>query len=357
MTVSRSLATALVLVVALMAVVSLSLLPSATKTLRAPTPGPTQATPPWPTSAFCGDPLQHRIDTSSAGGILNLTGCSYATGATVSRSLTIVGGTIAPPRGTPGLVVTASDVTVDGLQVTGPKVMEYDAREVGIRVEGTVATPISGLVIRNCQLGDLGYGGMYVQHVVDFVLEANRIHDAVYAGIMVVSGRDGRISGNSIQRIGPPAASTTDATGSNAYGIALTRGDGSLAADPRSTDIVVSDNTVEDVPTWHAFDTHGGQRITWTGNVARGSRSGIFITGSESPDGTLRSLDVDVEGNTLYAPSSADHYAITSVYSTGGQVRDNTIVGWPAGHGLLTTSDGDPLATAVDLTISGNVAR
>jgi parallel beta-helix repeat protein len=319
-----------------------------------PPPAPPKAPAPTPTPApatSCGSSLRSRITSAASGSVLNLTGCTYTAGATVSKPLTIQGGTIKPARGTPGLVVTASNVKIDGLQVVGPQATTYQKDEAGIEVEGTVGTPIRNLTIRNCKIGKLGYGGIYVRHAASFVIENNRIYDGVYAGIMVVSGRGGKVTGNTIQRIGVVGA---DANGNNAYGIALSRGGGDLAASPRSADITVSGNTVEDVPTWHAFDTHGGERITWTDNTARRSRSGIFITGSPSSNGMVRSLDNDINGNTFSAPTGAGHYGVTSVYSTGGYVRNNTIAGWPSGHAVLTTSGGDAEATAVDLAISGN---
>jgi hypothetical protein len=71
----------------------------------------------------------------------------------------------------------------------------------------------------------------------------------------------------------------------------------------------------------------------------------------------VRSLDNDVNGNTFYAPTASTHYAITSVYSTGGYVRNNVAVSWPSGYDLLTTSSGDPDATAINLTVSANTWR
>ncbi len=291
-----------------------------------PTPAPAAAPAPAPTpaptsAASCGTSLQSRVDATSAGAVLDLTGCTYAAGATVAKSLTLRGGTVKPARGTPGLLVLASDVTVDGLRVVGPQGTTYDKDEVGIEVQGTLAAPIRGLTIRNSEIGTLGYGGLYIRHAAGFVVEGNLITDGVYAGIMVISGQGGRIAGNTVQRIGVVGAG---ANGNNAYGIALSRGGGDLATDPRSVDIVVSGNLVEDVPTWHGLDTHGGERITWTGNTVRRSRSAIFVTGATSPS---------------------------------GYVRNNTIVGWPVGHEILTTSGGDAAATAVNLAISGNTIQ
>ena len=334
-----------VIIVTLLCVMGVQIGPPPPVASPSPAPRRTPVPAATGTPATCGALLQDRIDATPAGAILDLTGCRYTSGATVNEAITIVGGTIRVPRGASGLIVAANGVTIDGLRVIGSGSGPYDENELGIEAIGTVETPIKGLTVRNCELGNLGYGGLYVRRATGLVVEHCWIHDGVYAGIMVLSGAGGRIEDNLVQRIGVVGAA---ANGNNAFGIALSRQD--PTADPPTSDFVVSGNTVEDVPTWHAFDTHGGQRIVWTGNVARRSRSGIFVTGS----GTLRSVDNDVNGNTFYAPTSADHYAITSVYSTGGYVRNNTIVGWPSGHEILTTSGGDATATAVRLTISNN---
>jgi hypothetical protein len=308
-----------------------------------------EPTPAWSTIP-CGS-LQARVDEAAAGSTLDLTGCGFPAGATITKPLAILGATVTVPAGQRGLVITSSGVTVDGVRIVGPQASSYASDEIGIDVEGTASRPIDGLVIRDCEIGRLGYGGVYVRFATGFAIEANTVQDSVYAGIMVLSGTSGSISGNTVRRIGVLGA---EVNGGNAYGIAITRGERDLAADPRSADVTVSGNTVEDVPTWHAFDTHGGERITWTGNTARRSRSGIFITGSSSPEGIVRALDNDVDGNTFHAPENPDHYAVTFVHSTGGFIRNNVIIGWPMGHVIAIRTAGDPAATAEDLTISGN---
>jgi parallel beta-helix repeat protein len=330
-----------------------SLAPTASPT-AAPTatPVPTATPAPTPTPApDCGTSLQARINAAASGSVVTLTGCTYATGASISKPLTLVGGTINLAPGAEGLLITSSNVTIDGLHVNGAQSTTFNADEVAIEVEGTAASPISGLSIKNTVLANLGYGGMYVRQASGLTIAGNTVHDAVYAGIMVLSGIGGTISSNVVERIGVYGA---DANGNNAYGIALTRGGDTLTNDPQSSDVTVLDNTVIDVPTWHGLDTHGGVRITWSGNVTRGCRSGIFVTGSSVGGTAVRSVDNDVNGNTFYAPANADHYAITSVYSTGGYIRNNTIVSWPQGHEILTTSSGDPSATALSLTIASN---
>lgn len=291
----------------------------------------------------CDGSLQTKINAAPSGSTLDLTGCTFTGGATIGKSLTLVGATITTGRSQTGLTVTASNVRLVGLRITGPQATSYNSDERAIDVLG----PVDGVVIRDSVLRRFGYGAIYVKNATNFTIRDNTIQDAVYAGIMVLSSVGGRISGNLVERIGVVGAS---ANSNNAYGIALTQ---ATASSRRSSDIVVSNNTVRDVPTWHGLDTHGGARITWTGNTVRGSRSGIFITGWS----TNRALDNVISDNVFYYPAGSNHYAITSVYSTGGSVTHNTIVRWPQGHAILTTSGDDPIAKAIDLTISGNIIQ
>ena len=295
----------------------------------------------------CGGSLQDLIDAAPNGATLNVPGCTFTGGATIDKPLTLVGATITTGRSKVGLIVNASDVTLRGLRITGPQATVYDRSEKAIDVRGSATSPIDNLVIRDSVIRRFGYGGIHAKYLTEFTIRDNTISDGVYAGIMVISGVRGTISGNTVERVGVQGAAAND---NNAYGIALTQ---QVSTDTRSTDIVVSGNTVDGVPTWHGLDTHGGARITWTGNTVKGCRDGIFITGWS----TNRALDNVIDANHVEDTINSNQYGITSVFSTGGRVTGNTIVSWPLGHGVLTTSEGDPDATAVDLTISGNIIQ
>jgi nitrous oxidase accessory protein NosD len=314
---------------------------------RAPTPEPTPNDPdptPEPDPADCDGSLQSLINAAPSGSTLDLTGCSFSGGATIDRPLTLVGATISTGRS--GLTVNANNVTLRGLRIVGPQATSFDGNQVAIKAEGSASSPVRNLVIRDSVLRRFGYGGIHLRFVTDFTIRDNVIQDGVYMGMMVISSVDGLISGNTVERIGVVGAA---ANSNNAYGIALTQ---AIASSPRSTDITVANNTVLDVPTWHGLDTHGGARITWTGNTVRGCRDGIYITGWP----TNRALDNVIDGNFVYN-SGSNQYGITSVYSTGGQVTNNLISGWLAGHAILKTSGSDPTATAIDLTVSGNTIK
>lgn len=234
-----------------------------------PTPKPTATPAPTaaPTATGCGTSLQARIDGATSGSTLELTGCTYAAGATVSKPLTIVGATIdyRVADGT-ALKVTASGVTLDRLTITGGSVAQY---------------------------------GILAHRVQDLVVQRSTITDIEYAGIMAVSVTGASIAGNHVARIGMRLAN-----GENAYGVAISN----YSGEPVSTDVTVTGNTVEDVPTWHALDTHAGVRIAFTDNVVRRSSRAIFVT--------LGASYVSVTGNQLLSPSPVT-YNLSAVTLAG----------------------------------------
>jgi nitrous oxidase accessory protein NosD len=279
--------------------------------------------PATDTPAFCGS-LQARIDAAPVGSTLRLSGCAYQGGATIDKSLTITGGMIKVASGSVGLNVTANNVTIEGIQIAGPNNMSYNGAEYGVYALGSPGVPIRHLTIRDTDIGSFGNDGIYAKYVADLLVSGNTIHDIVYAGVMVISGQTGQIENNLVQRIGVRGAAAND---NNAYGVALTDQGGAP-----TSDVVVTGNTIEDVPTWHALDTHGGLRISFTNNTILRSSRGIFITTSLSN----RSTDVIVSGNHLLvpAPVTFNLEAVTTYDTVGVTITGNTITGWGAGRAI-----------------------
>jgi nitrous oxidase accessory protein NosD len=266
---------------------------------------------------YCGS-LQARLDAAPAGSTVRLIGCTYASGATIDKALTITDGTIQVHPGGIGLQVTANNVTISGVTIAGPQDDAYDSTEFGIYALGSPGAPISGLTVENADVGNFGNDGIFAKNVADLVVSGNTIHDIVYAGVLVISGKGGSVSANLVERIGVHGASANE---NNAYGVLLTDQGGAP-----TSDFVVSGNTVEDVPTWHALDTHGGQQIRFTNNTVRRSSRGIFITISPSSKAT----DVIVSGNHLLvpAPVTTNLEAVTTYDTVGVTITGNTITGW-----------------------------
>ena len=291
------------------------------------TPAPTTAPAP---AADCSVSLQSQIDAAPLGSVLDLTGCTYAASATVSRPLTLVGATINVPADTHGVTVSASDVTLDHLTINGPQSAVYNGLEMGVYVGATPAAPLQRLTVKNSVISNFGYGGMYLRNVANFVVSGNTVTDSVYAGIMVLSGITGTVSGNTVKRVGVYGS---EANVGNSYGISASTQN--PATEPASQDITIDGNTVETVQHWEAMDTHGGQRITFSNNIVRYSRRGVMIT-----TGSLSATDCRVFGNQFLSPVSIpvdDQYAVAPVNSTNLSVTGNTISGWGVGHDIITS--------------------
>ncbi len=296
--------------------------PSRAQATPTPAPVPTATPTPAPTATPCGSSLQARVDATAPGGTLNLTGCSYSVGATVNKALTITGGTLRFPSGTTGLSITHNDVTIDGMTIIGTQ-YAHMANDYAILVLGSTASPLTGVVIRNSHISSSGKEGIEANHASGAIISNNTIEDVVYAGIIVFSATGGSISDNTVRRIGYTVPASELPEGSDAYGI-MVNDQGA----PRSSDVMVSGNTVEDVPTWHGLDTHGGQRISFINNTVRRCRRGLFIT--SSPASGAYATDIVVTGNQLLSPApiTLATTAVTLYAVDGATFTGNTIAGW-----------------------------
>jgi len=268
--------------------------------------------------AGCGSSLQAKINRAATGATLNLSGCTYTEGATIGKRLTLIGARIRPAANTRGLIVTASNVTIDSVVIVGPQASTYRWNEVGILTTGSV----SNLVIRNSRIERFGNSGIWLGPTSDARVVGNIVKDAVYAGIMDISGAGDRIARNTVRRIGVVGAS---ANSNNAYGIAISNEGGSL-----SRGIKVRRNLVVRVPTWHGLDVHGGQRITFSDNVVKRTPRALFIT---SDSQGRRSDTVLVTGNRFVRPTSAvDRKAVTTYDTIDVTVTGNYASGWGRGN-------------------------
>ncbi len=287
-------------------------------------------------SASCGSTLQARIDAAPAGSTLDLSGCTYGAGATIGKSLTLVGAKVNVPANQRGFIVTASNVTLDRLVITGAQATTYSWNEVGILTTGS----ISNLVVRNSTIRTFGNAGMWIGPSTNSRITGSTIEDAVYAGIMVISASGATVDGNVVRRVGVRGAAAND---NNAYGIAVSNEGGAV-----STDVVVNGNTVETVPTWHGLDTHAGMRISFTNNTVSGAPRALFIT---SDSYGRNAADVTATGNRFLSPAPATigPKAVTTYATIDVTVTGNTASGWGTG-GFFHDYQG--LSTG--LVVSGN---
>jgi hypothetical protein len=287
------------------------------------------------------------VDTSAQGSVVDISGCTYSGDVRINHPLTLSGGTITVRSGQTGITVAADDVTLVNVHVVGPQASAFVKGEDGIAVSATASHPVHRLTIRSCEISSFGDAGVSLLDVVDVALEGNRIHDIVYAGIIILSGSGGTISHNAVQRIGVVGSS---ANGGNAYGITLTRYRGTIAAAPPTTNFIVSSNTIENVPTWHALDTHAGRQIAFIDNIVRQASRAVFIT-TDGAD--LRASNITISGNRLEAPTTVkvNLQAITTYASDEVVIKANTAIGWDPSQVFE-----DYQSASHGLVVSGNIA-
>lgn len=348
--------------------------PSAAPGARVPTP--------------CGS-LQDRIDGTPTGGTLDLAGCSYvaALPALISRPITIRGGAVSAPAG--GLLITSSHVSISGMLLRGSGATS-DERRYGIEIRGpTASSYLTDITLSDNTLTAWDGEAIHATLVEDFTFSDNDISDVFYAGIGCYSVRSGHIVGNHVR----------DVTGTgNAYGIYLSRRTGGLGIAPRSSDVVVEGNTVEDIPHWEGLDTHGGERIQFIGNTIRRVRNPIMVGASVDVSGgpdAYAPLDVVVVDNTI-ASDVSDGSMDAAIYfqgasggsetgggstelATGGVIDSNRITGYGdqsnGDSAAILTRDTSglritnnviveaspsaisPYVNNYDLTITGNLIR
>lgn len=242
----------------------------------------------------------------------------------------------------PAIVVSNSNVVIDGVTLIGPgnTVLASDSR--GIRAIGTVADPLREITIRNATITGFRQVGIWLQHVSGFTVENCQISDCQYAGVLGFSVFHGVVKGNRIDHItGAPLA----------YGVTISKASEPLATAPRSTDVTITGNVVTDVPNWEGIDTHGGERINISSNTVAGCRIGIAVVpAKDAPavDEVFAPLAVTVVGNTvdsLVDDGSSDFgISFTGAYKgTLGQVYEYA-TGVISGnvvknHGLATSDN------------------
>ncbi len=168
-----------------------------------PTPAPAATATPTPaltatptstpgTAASCPQSLADALSSTRAGATLDVRGCSYTGQFTVGKSMTLLGGTIVGR-----LFVKASDVTVDGLDISGStagaqqgtidvpqgaadrltlrNVHVHDGDGTGIKIRGG-----SGDLLENVEIDhmlQLGYG---FGQTTGLVMRDSKIHDNNY---------------------------------------------------------------------------------------------------------------------------------------------------------------------------------
>jgi len=253
--------------------------------------------------------------------------------------------------------ITSSDVSIDGIEFSGPATGVYSSGSKLICVEGSAAAltaPIylTNISITNCKMHSAGRCGVALLYVDTFNISNNVIHDVGYAGIEVQSGLNGVIENNSVIDVTP-------GNGSNAYGIYLSqRNLADVVANPTTKHCIVRGNTIKNI-FWEGLDCHGGEDLTFENNYVENcglSNAAIMIAHSDDEfsnplSGATR---VKIINNTVVATTIGSYShgigTSTAIAATEITITGNTVIG----HGKGTTASGGILVAAVNGCLVGN---
>lgn len=291
-----------------------------------PTPAPPIPPEPPPIPIPCGD-AQARINGAAAGSVLDLSDCAYSGALRIPKALTIRGLTLTLAS----IELAADGIRLEGYNLTGRGAATYDGFDMAIWTRRSAAAPLRDLVLADGVIRGFGYGGMYLRQTVAPQILRQLIEDVAYAGAMLLSAKGGLLQDVTVRRVGMiPAAALANQW--NAYGIALTAGEA-----PECHDVLVERFLVEDVPTWEALDTHGGQRLTFQDGTVRRSRRGVTFT-SSNVNSANKATDCKALRNQFLVPRARvddDQYALVPLNTIRSVFQQNTITGWGVGHDLL----------------------
>jgi hypothetical protein len=203
------------------------------------------------------------------------------------------------------ITITASNVIIDSVVFAGGSegstVSTQNTPDSAILVSGTSSvSPLSNITFRNCRIDGFAGFGIFVNYAKDVLVNDNRVVNCGYCGIGFLSVIEGHIISNRVHNI-------TASTGSNYYGIFVTRDPTkTLANSARSTNCIVSNNIVSNVPKWTGIDGHAPSNWIVTNNRVYYCRNGIYAQYDDPGDPfPANAQDVIISGNIVEGPELA----------------------------------------------------
>lgn len=192
--------------------------------------------------------------------------------------------------------VTSSDVFIQGFgKITGPQFASA-ANQNLIRFTGPNGlSPLTNVGVKGLRLSKSGKYAILASYVKEFNFDNNTIDDVAYTGIGVLSGINGSIDKNVVRNV-------TQVGYSNSYGIFTSRNEVDLSSSvPRSENISICGNRLQDIPLWDGINTHGGKLHTISNNILTNVLKPIELVGGQISGGAevLAPLDMNVIGNVI----------------------------------------------------------
>lgn len=299
--------------------------------------------------------------TAATGLVLFIPPGSYklASGVTVPAGTTIMGYGATLNFSTAGDVAgltLASNVKVFGLTLVGPTTGTYAVGSYGMHCYGTAGaspTYITGPTIEDCVISGFSYSGIFMSYINVGKIARNKVTNCGYSAIQGVSCNRLDIEDNYISTITP-------GTSGNAYGIAVDRNSGTLAAEPRSYQCKITGNRIDSITVWEGIDTHAGDSFLIANNTITNCKRPIVITSSqnESAVEAFGPKNIVIDGNVINGMSTGSGITLDGINDAITDYAENCVISnnviW--GGGI----SGDVLEGAIKtyatkgLVISGN---
>jgi hypothetical protein len=264
---------------------------------------------------------------------------------------------------TAGTAITLGDgAKIKNAVVEGPDAAGvYVANNFAVKADGTVGAYLTNIAVEDCEIYGFGQTAVWLQYARDCKVNGNNIHDCGYAGIQGLSFSDSEVRGNNIDSMTP--GSGGGAIGSSvAYGVHITRNAAkSLVDAPRSSNVIVSGNTVSGVVTWEGLDTHGGFGIVFDSNTVNNCWIGIATVNADGGGDNNPAEHCVISNNTLMAgnESGAGIYvrpANQTAIGSGGSiaVSGNSLHRYGSSNAAVNTHGAIYLDNATAVCITGN---
>lgn len=257
------------------------------------------------------------------------------TGADVTASVpgTVLSGANLVASSGPGLLVSASDVTVRDPAIAGPGGTTLGTSQKLIYAVGAQSAPLSNVRVEGARLTGSMSDSVWLEWCVDSVVSRCAISDFLNSGVMVISGEGVAVDCNAIRDGHIPA------NGVEVYGIAVSDLANTVAA--RSRHCTVTGNRVHQID-WEGIDTHGGDGVVVTGNTVTASRRSIaLVTGNATRVTAPRNCVVS--GNLIDAtgarvtPDIGIFLGGISGNPASATITGNQIVGYDGESPIVTT--------------------
>jgi len=300
-----------------------------------------------------GAKIQAAINDCPAGGMVYATGFDPGQSAsaviTINKSLTLILGTDITVSGSPGIVITASNVTIRGINKdAGHGLIQASAGTnlisasgvSNIRIEGLKFTGVrgaspsssvdngvrlsnvTGASVSNSIFTSLRGNGAFATASTDVWVEGNLAFSLNSSGVRFAGVSHGHINRNTVRDVALPLAQ---------FAIAIAVDDS--AAFGNSSDLEIVGNIVKTYPNAQGIMAHDGQRLTIQGNIVTDVLAPISVNAFGGSDIIN---DVAIVGNVCKStttPGASDpnpginvggtaSIAVTNVVINGNTVRD-----------------------------------